>query len=530
LILLILASLPYLTGYFSQTDDQVFSGTILDRQDIAVHLATMHGAKEGGWQYNFRFTTENHRAAFVKMGYIFLGKIAGWTRAGVLEVYHISRVVLGLFVLVGLYYLGAEFLDKVFSRRIFLILVAGGSGLGWLQLLTGWIPHALISPIDFWLIDPYLFFSLMLFPHFLLIDLGLVLIFVLFLRQIRYPGPSKLTGLIGLLAVMQLIQPYSLFFGAVIMGGILAGTIIFSKGGLDRGMLASAGTVLIAQAPLLIHNWGVFYRRPFWNAFSNQNLTLSPPLVYYGWGFGFLWVLAGLGIYLWVRSAREQKEALVTQAEQSDGAILTASIAWMILALLAAYAPLGFQRRMIHFYVLPLSVLGAAGLERAAIPWMERRFSGPGQRWIKPAVLFAAAAVCFSSFYLSAGTSLFISQRPDRYFDQASEVRAVDYLRINANIQDTVLCSESSGMLVAGRSGQRVFLGHPMETMRYDQKVNLVASYFQGEVGLDQLDNCCDWLILGPAERQLGSKFSREEWLLAEVFQDTLLYKRNPDP
>ena len=67
LLILLMSSLPYLVGYSSQTEEKVFGGAVLDRQDYAVHLATMQLGADGEWQYSFRFTTEDHQGAYVKM-------------------------------------------------------------------------------------------------------------------------------------------------------------------------------------------------------------------------------------------------------------------------------------------------------------------------------------------------------------------------------------------------------------------------------------------------------------------------------
>ncbi|KAA3647913.1 MAG: hypothetical protein DWQ07_02695 [Chloroflexi bacterium] len=75
ILILLLSSIPYIVGYQLETDTKVFGGAFFDRQDVAVHMASMQAGRQGGWLYHFRFSSEEHQGYPVKMFYILLGQL-----------------------------------------------------------------------------------------------------------------------------------------------------------------------------------------------------------------------------------------------------------------------------------------------------------------------------------------------------------------------------------------------------------------------------------------------------------------------
>ena len=502
LLIVLLSSLPYLAGYYFQNTDQIFSGAIFDRQDYSVHLATMALGARGQWQYNFRFTSETHQGRYVKLGYIFLGHISRWLNLDLVSTYHLARLCFGLFSLLCLYKLAQLVFFEVYFRRLFFLLVALSSGLGWLQWIFKLVPNASISPIDFWAIDPYFFFGLMMFPHFMMsvfLSLGMICLWGAYLRYFDW---WRVVLIVIMGASIQLIQPYVPILPDVAMVGAALGCMVRSRRFSWRlvGMLVLIGST---QVPLLIYNLGIFRQDTIWQAFATQNLTLSPPFVYYLWGFGLLWPLALVGIGISLQSIFSRIAGNKVQFNISFEA-LGGALLWVLTALLLTYLPWQLQRRFMFLFVAPLGIFAIFGLRDGIAHWLESRFSARlSHRRI--GALLLVVFMSMSSLYLALGTSLYLSSRPDEFFDPASLVQTVDWLARHADKDDVVLSSERVGQLVAARTGLRVYIGHPIETLDYTNKKDLVQSLFAGEIDLDQLPACgCDWMIVGPYEHSLS--------------------------
>src|SRR5689334_14461565 len=105
LLIVVLGSVPLLVGYVSQTPEERFVGTMFDRQDYAVHLAMIHYGAQGGWDYQFRFTTEAHTRAYVKIIYVVLGHLTGWTGLPADVIFLAARLLFGLLACFSIYIL-----------------------------------------------------------------------------------------------------------------------------------------------------------------------------------------------------------------------------------------------------------------------------------------------------------------------------------------------------------------------------------------------------------------------------------------
>jgi hypothetical protein len=491
MLILVLSSLPYLAGYYSETPEAVFSGAAFDRMDYAVHLATMHLGARGEWTYHFRFTGEPHDGTYVKLFYIFLGHIARWFNLGLETAYQLGRVVFGLAALVGIYLLMSEVFESVFIRRIAFLIAVLGSGLGWLQMIISWQPTVGISPIDFWLMDAYVFFGLVVFPHYMAITALLAFGILFYLRFVRRRIWWNWTlSVFAALAVIA-IQPFSIVMGNLAMAGAVAGKW-FKKGSAHWNDLWPLVLAFVLQLPFLIYNLYVYRNLPVWSQISGQHIMLSPPLPYYLFGFGLLWLLVLSGGWTVIRK------------RLSPGFV---ALFWIVGALILCYFPVAFQRRFIGNIVVPMGLLAGYALDpnvSAILPFQ----STPVRNSLS---LLVVVLVIPSTLYISSGGYLFVSQRPAVLFDPGATTRAVGWLAANTNPDQEVLAAQTTSYLVAAKAGLPVFSGHPMETLNFSQKENLVKSFYAGEFSPEEAvswlyDTGVQWVIFGSEEQSLGGK------------------------
>ena len=516
LLIMAISSMPVIAGFAAQTPEVIFNGAVMDRQDFAVHLASMQQGLQGEWEYRLLFTTEPSTAKPVKLAYITLGHIARWLHLDLVLTYHIGRWIFGLGVLAMIYQLMAMTFKPLMLRRIGFLLAATASGLGWLMLVIDWLPDQQIWPVDFWLVDMYIFFSLATFPHFAAVALLILTMAISYLNftETGKAGYWMLAAIAGVLIIP--IQPFSVAIGDLIAGGAVIAS--WRKQGKVRliDLLALAGLVA-AQAPLLWLNARAFTSDPVWQGFAAQNITLSPPLVYYLLGIGILGPLAAWGGYI---------------AWRRRNLVGVTALCWTIGALLLCYAPLRLQRRFSANLTIPLGLLAAMALGLGFLPWLSKHQQW--KRWGSLIMLLVVVVASPSSLYLSAGNALYAGGQPAPIFDPASLVRMLDWLGENAGPDDALLASARSGLLVPPRIGLRTFIGHPIETLDYEQKNERVKAFFQVEgmtmvERIEFLTECdCNWVLFGPYEGGEGEVFDPSSLSILQLEhqeQDVRLYR-----
>jgi hypothetical protein len=520
--IVLLSSSAYLVGYQAENSQLVFSGAVVDRMDYSVHLASMHLGERGEWRYRLRFTDEPHQGAYVKSAYIFLGHAARWLRLSLPTGYQLARISFALLLCWLVYLLAAWMFDEIAWRRLAWALVVAGGGLGWLQSALGWVPQPDLSPIDFWLVDAYVFFSMIAFPHFLAVSALVILIILIGVSYLIRPARWQWPVAVLLALVMQCIQPYApILPDLALLGAFLLHARRF-PGERLRGALF-LGSFGLMQIPLAWYNLAVFSRGSDWADFAQQNITLSPPAVYYVWGFAPFWIPAIAGAFGWLwRSAAAQPDPDVSQKGVRE-VLMAAMLVWSLGVLLLAYSPTSLQRRFLLSYTIPLGLLAANGVRNMFTPWLMRQAPGwlRGRPMLLPALI--VAVTCIYSPVLALGQSLYVATRPAELFDPVAWIQAADWLQLNASEDDTVLATEQLSRLIAARTGLPVFFGHPMETLHYAEKANQVEMYLAGEIDSQWLQATnVRWVVFTARDRALV-----EDAVLRLVFarQGVMIYE-----
>jgi len=486
-LILIWGSIPTWAGYQAETIDLRFRGLYNDSQDYAAHIAVMEAGAHGEWAYQFRFTTESFNPAYVRIFYIVLGHFSRLFSIAPELAFHLARWLLGFVALYALYGLTRQIFQNIFWARTAFLLAALGSGLGWLQLTFNWTSSK-ITPIDFWLIDAYVFFGLSVFPHFAFVTAAMCITLSLWLNYLETPTRKSIIGIALTTILVQFTNPIA--FAAVDAG--LLGAAVFSWWKIreiHRTHIVALSVIAIAQIPLLVYNIIVLNSDPLWSQYTSQHQTLSPPPDYYIWGFALFWPFAIWGA---VNAFREKSSHL------------GAAIFWAFAAFLLAYAPLYTQRRFLQNITIPLAMLATHGL----IALSETRAAQKSvlERWKKSLVIMFVFLASLSSIQIVLGQTIYLQTHPENFFYPASLDNAILWFREHAQYNDFVLASEGTSQVLAQRAGVRVYHGHEMETLYYETKKANVLAFFQGNLpGL--ASKPIRWIVYGPTERKLGPDF-----------------------
>lgn len=496
-IILLFTSIPYHIAKSAENDELRFRGTFFDEADYSVHISMMQAGRLGDWNYKMRFTTEEHNAAYIRLFYIALGHISKWIGLSAEDTFHLARWLFGLTALYSIYKLFQRIFPNPNYTRAAFLLATLGSGVGWLQLMLG-TPLEPVSPIDFWLIDSYVLFSIALFPAFSF-TLTLMTYAVNLLLEYLTTEKWQTVFLVCLLAVVsQLTNPIA--FAPIDVAFSAAIFIVWlKKRKVGRQQLSALMLIAIVQLPLLIYNYRILSGDPFWKQFTIQNQTLSPPPIFYFWGFFAFWLFAPYGMFLALRQRNIN---------------MTAMAAWAFSGFLFAYLPVAIQRRFTLGITIPLAALAIYGLSH-----LLKHVSTLLKRENLIFVTYTLLA-SISSFYLILGISLFMQSYPPSKFYPPDLERAFIWLNENATPNDFVLASVPSSQLTAQRTTLKVYTGHEMETLDYQKKKSEMEAYYMGNQPPAWLkQNQIQWVIYGPYEKEVASSFTADAQL-EEVYKN----------
>jgi hypothetical protein len=516
LAVLAITGLPYLAGWLSSNPNRVFEGFVIDTDDVHSHLAKMQQGYQGEWQYHVLFTPEPHDGAYINTFYLALGHLARLLEANLVAVYHTARLFFGFAFLLATYAFTAFFIPEVVGRRLAYTLVCFSSGLGWLALLlSGSFVIGGITPVDFWFIEMYGFFTVMLFPH---ISLALALLLATFGLALRYVETDSWPTAVGAAASATgviILQPFMLLAIVLVLAGYWLFTFLRRQIGLSRA--PGLALVTLAPLPIVIYQQVMMISNPVFAGWQAQNANLSPPPWHYVIGYGIVLALAIPGGWWALRQTGRWPFLPL----------------WLCIIAPLLYMPVFFtllQRRVIEGAQIPLCILAAVGMRRYVLPAIgrSRLASALATHGYAPwrletltcNLLVALTLPSTIILITSAGLAAATGQRDMVY--SADEIAAVDWLGTHSAPGDTVLASYGIGGFIPARIGHRVFMGHWTETVDLANK-QIAAKRFYGAASDSERRALLRqygiaFVFYGPRERALGNFNPAEVDYLVPVF------------
>jgi hypothetical protein len=484
---------PYLAAAARQGADWRFSGALLAVEDGNSYIADMRQGAEGAWLFTLPYTSERHRPVLFFGLYLLLGKLAGSGHGALLVVFHAARILAGVGLLLASYRFLAMFLPTVQQRRLGLLLVALGGGLGWLLTL---LPAPLFGslPVDF--ISPEAFSFLVLFglPHLALARALLLLGFLAYLRN-----KGLLAGLawlgVGLLQPLYVAAAWLIVaadIGTSFLAGRQAQAAVLSitlspprphtLSGETRSRILTALQAGLLSAPMLLYTIVAFTTDPILAQWNAQNRLPSPHPLHYVLAYGAWLVPAVLG---W-RVLRRANARLAQFA-----------LAWLLLAPVLLYLPIPTQRRLIEGVQLPLAALTVLGLTALA---------GRAERW---ALVGMAGLALPTSLLLWAGALAAANRPAEPIFLPAAQAEAFEWLAAEAQPGEVALAAYDTGNALPAYTPLAAYIGHGPETIGLSAKVPRVARFYAAgtpdrERQALLAEGHIRFVLYGPHERTLG--------------------------
>ncbi|MCB9450280.1 MAG: hypothetical protein H6672_02510 [Anaerolineaceae bacterium] len=495
LALAVFTTWPYLVGAASTPNGWTYSGAAgspLGAQvDFNSHLAKMWQRKAGEWDYHLLFTHEAHPGLPLVQGfYVALGALARLTPFSLPVMYHIARFALTVGMVLAIWAFTGRFFERSRERWLGLLFGTLVTGVSWFLLAFDPAGAAQVSPIEFWLTDAYNPLGALYMPHFAAAVILQIVAFLAFAAWVEMPSPpaplpqgegrkdhadtgflprmgsSHLLILTLALAAESIIQPYVILLTVPLLV-MLAALHVFNTHKLTLRRALWLVIPLGVHAALVGYQYLALSSDPVWAAFTRQNITLSPSVTYYLLGYLPFILPAAAGLRTFMMSEADDRWWL--------------PLLWVGLVAGLLYAPFPTQRRYLLGVQTPLAIIAAYGWSRAVLPRLHPRL-----RLVTTALYFVISGIAFIG--LVAVNSVSLSEPynadPPTVFYDADETAAYEWLIENRASPDELVLTTadengrgSGGRLVAA-TGQRVYLGHWIETVDYADKIAQVRRFY----------------------------------------------------
>lgn len=482
LALVLLSAAPYLLAGLAAPDGWRFAGLLVNPLDGQSYMAKMQQGATGSWLFHLTYTPEPHRGAFTFSFYLALGHLAGLLSLPNPLVFHAARLLAGWAMLLAVFKFVAQVTPHPGERRLAFGLLLTASGLGWLGLLLG------AFPIDLWVPEAFVPYSLYANPHF---PLGIGLMALIFSQILQADAARAVDfGVTALLALMlALVLPFALLTVWAVLVVFLGWRYVAAGRRLPARQSWLTLSAVVAPLPVMAYFYRVSVSNPIFAGWSAQNITPAPNVIDVALGYGLVGLLAVAGGWRVIR-----------QKENNPGEWL--ALLWALTTLGLVYFPFELQRRLITGLHVPLCILAALGLTHwlAGLKLKPRR-----RRQIVASVIGVGAAgtlFIWSLPLLAATQPPGSSYGSSLLFVRADEQAAFNWLAKNTRPEAVVLASPRVSMFIPGQTRARTYYGHPFETVNAAAKKAQAEAFFRGELAAPP--ELVDFVFYGPAEQALG--------------------------
>lgn len=494
--------IPYVWGYLNAPRGMAYMGFADHPYDQNSYLSRIQQASEGKFFIRRDFTLEPQRPLFFNPLTWTLGVAARCFRLSPLAVYYGALAFYALLLFYVIYWFIGLFIDDRRERAFAFALSAFSSGLCWL------IPHGRwetlfqrfnVIPIDYWIAETITFETIFSFPQFAATALLMLLGFGFLLRALK--GKLLANGVYSGLSFFALsfVHTVDMVTVAVVIAAYCCTLGLRSKADVARSF-GSAVIVFFVALPAFLYMLYLFRTEPVFVEWSKEKF-LSPHPLSYVIGYGIVLFLA-LPELVWISR----------RGNRNDWFLLV----WVVAVAILLYAPTSFQRRLSTAVHVPLCILAARGTFRYVLPLaagMVFQTAPPDADKLRRLEL----SVLLIIFLISAPANVVkvmscitaMKTQPLEFYLYEGDVKAMKWMMDNHNEDAAVLSTYKSGLYLPAYTGNRVFVGHWSETLKFNDKARLAgwALYGPGTAG-EKLDflraHGIKYVYFGNFERMRG--------------------------
>lgn len=452
-LLVLVTSAPYCINWWSTPTGYHYTWILPPYpEDSFGYMAWAQQAANGAWLFKIKYTALAHGPFLFHPFFL----ICGWCsfllscEIGIVF-FGVKAIGVALFLLA--FYRYVDYLGLKPSQSVAASIAVGvSSGVGGILFLSGVTRHWAVPPTDLWMPEVSTFWSLLwnpLFPF----SLTLMLLSIFWLDRGTQHGRMADLWRSGLAAgVMALLHPYSvplLFAWATIV------TIARKK----RQAAGYLWRYFAAALPFATYLAAVSRLNPLLARHSVMGEMKSPPVAAYALGFGLplLLLMAGLAVF---RSQLLKRHWPL--------------ILWFFLAVMLAYFPFWFQRKLVFGAQIPLCILAGVVLDSLLARWFPK--SGAKWAWVTATVLLLPLIASTSCYLLFSENDQVRANKGSAYYVNDDIVEGLKILRDRSAPDEVVFATPGTSRLIPAWSGSTVVWGHWAMSVDYKERQAALAN------------------------------------------------------
>ena len=453
LILLISLS-PFLYNLLNTPKDYFFTGAHNYPPDYMSYLAQIKAGLEGHLFYLNKFTTElNPQPVFNTIHFTLLGLLGKPLNAHPIFIYHSSRLIFGALYLFVIYF----FISLYFKRPLERLCAFS------LAVFTSSIPHLVNGNLSVYLPDyTYLdvLFRTTFLPHHLLRNIYFYLLFIFFLKSLDKEILSKkaliLLPLVGI-HLGTLSPHHSIIF--LLTTYFFLFLILLRERKFPQQVLP----FLVLTTPSVF--FGTFLLNQTFSSDIGKVVKLWEINVHNPLSFSPVFLALGPTVFLAISSLLNKKTY-----QKKFTFLLVFTIFSLFLAIFPTekYLPISHVR-FLQIPILPaLSILAIQGIKTL-------------KSTLLVVLTILSILISIPSYFFSFHQqTTYYLKNPTNFYIKKAEFAGLDFLDKNTKENEVVLANQFDGNLIPGFTGNRVFVGHLLNTYQYSQKAKIADNFFQG--------------------------------------------------
>jgi len=478
-LIILFISLPFLlAGFIQLITGYYYTGVNFSAGgDKTVYLSYMEQARQGQWLFKNLFTSEAQQALLFSPLWLVLGKLSWLFNLSNILIFHLSRVALAFLFLSLIYRFLKNYFFDVIRQRLVFVFTMLASGLGVWSFLSIILKGTIETNInnetigtDMWISEANTFTTLIHSPLFILSQILILIIFIVFLKNLNQYSVKKVLTLFFLTLILGILHPYDL----VIIFGVLTGfTGVYSIRQRKICWSSLFNLFIMASAAFInfVYFYFIFNQQFALKGWLGQNVIHSPAFYYYllGYGLIFLFFLLGLPQVL----------------KKSKNYYFLFLFCWAFIQLSLLYFPLQFQTKMSNGLHLPLTIIAGLGFfwlwQKAREYFTSKRFKNIlfKNLILQIFIILLISSNIFIVFF--EFSNVFSLSRP--FFLNDKEMTAINWLKDNTADEAVVLfSSKEMGNLLPSIITRQVYLGHGHQTVNWFIKLEYIKWFYDNNL------------------------------------------------
>lgn len=451
---LFLNLIPYVYQYGINPQGKTYIGSFPIVTDKPTYLAEMTQGEEGNWLAINKYTTEPQKGTLIYIFYIILGHIAKFLHISAETTFFLGRFVFGAILISAIIYSIRYFIRDELQRKMAYLLVFFSSGLGWLTLNP--------NSLDLWLLEAMPAFRFSTFPHMALANT--LLLAAIFAIYRSFTAKSLRFAIIsGVLAfILNFVLPFHAFLLYLIV------LLLWIAAAMKKDLLFAENAKFIAifftiSLPSFIYMARLGLTDPIWKEVEKQNILPSPGIFNIINGYGLLFILSMLGIYLMAKNRNPHFQLFFI---------------WIFSAFSLSHFPIPMQLRALATGLyIPLAITASFGIIKIYEYLKEKRDRNLDFKII---FLFVAIALPGNALNIKQFT-MFAQNNDDPVIYLPSEnIEAMKWLKKNSSENSVILSSYFNGNLMPYYANRAVYIGHWAATVDIAQKRQKTKDFYLG--------------------------------------------------